>query len=317
MANNPPLAAGIDLGSNTFRLLIARCHAGHLEPLVKKLASVRLGLGLTENNILQEESIAKAFEVLASFREILDAHDIEHLRICGTAALRTAINSAEFIHQAQAIMDHSIEVIASDEEARLTITGVLATLQRPWPDTLLLVDVGGGSTELIFSAVPHKRTVIRSLPIGAVSLTEQFLHEPRIKEDAVNKLHGYLLQSLQPPLDELQLLDMGKDVTILGCGGTATSMAALDLGLTKYDAALVQGHTLIAGNIDQLWEQLSNLTASERNLIPGLEDGRGEILPAGIRIYQVLLNLLQRKQILVSDSGLLEGIARSSLSGNS
>jgi len=317
MANNPPLAAGIDLGSNTFRLLIARCHAGRLQPLVKKLASVRLGRGLTENNILQQESLAKASEVLASFREILDAHDIKHLRICGTAALRTARNSAEFIHQAHAIMDHSIEVITSDEEARLTITGVLATLQKPWPDTLLLIDVGGGSTELIFSAVPHERTVIRSLPIGAVSLTEQFLHEPRIKEDAVDKLHGFLLQSLQPALDELQLLDMKEDMTVLGCGGTATSLAALDLDLTRYDAALVQGHTLFSSNIDQLWEQLSNLTAAERNLIPGLEEGRGEILPAGIRIYQVLLDLLQCKQILVSDSGLLEGIARSGLSGKS
>ena len=315
MANNPILAAGIDLGSNTFRLLVARCNAGRLEPLEKKLVTVRLARGLTGDKFLQEESLAKAFEVLASFRNILDLYAIRHLRICGTEALRTARNSDAFLQKAHDIMRHPIEIITSKEEAKLTLDGALAALKTARPDSILLVDVGGGSTELIYSEVSHK-TRIRSLPIGAVSLTEQFLHEPRIKEGAVLKLQGSLIQSLQAAIDDLQPIDLNKKIIVLGSGGTATSMAALDLGLTTHDAALIQGHTLFSSKIDQLWQQLSNLTASERNLIPGLEDGRGEILPAGIRIYQVLLNLLQRHQILVSDSGLLEGIALSGFSGN-
>jgi len=315
MTNSPMLAAGIDLGSNTFRLLVARCNAGRLEPLEKKLVTVRLARGLTKDKLLQEESLAKAFEVLASFRNILDPYSIRHLRICGTEALRTARNSAAFLQKAHAIMGHPIEIITSKEEAELTLNGALAALKTARPDSMLLVDVGGGSTELIFSEVSHKVRV-RSLPIGALSLTEQFLHEPRIKEGAVLKLQDSLIQSLQAAIDDLQLIDLNKKLMVFGCGGTATSMAALDLGLTTYDAALIQGHTLFSSKIDQLWQQLSNLTASERNLIPGLGDGRGEILPAGIRIYQALLNLLHRQHILVSDNGLLEGIALSGFSAN-
>ena len=317
MANNPPLAAGIDLGSNTFRLLIARCNEGRLEPLVKKLASVRLGRGLARHKTIQRDSLAKAFEVLTSFSDALACHPIDHLRICGTEALRSARNSAAFIQQAQTIIGHPVTIISSEEEARLTLEGAIATLNRPWPDSLLLVDVGGASTELIFSAAPFKKAAIRSLPVGAVSLTEQFLQDQRIQDKQTEKLSIYLAEALQPALDSFELSSTKAEPAVMGCGGTATSMAALDLDLTRYDAALVQGHTLLSSNIDQLWEQLSNLTASERNLIPGLEGGRGEILPAGMRIYQVLLGLLQHKQVKISDSGLLEGITLSSLTDNS
>jgi exopolyphosphatase/guanosine-5'-triphosphate,3'-diphosphate pyrophosphatase len=312
MANSHSLAAGIDLGSNTFRLLVAHCNAGRLEPLEKKLVTVRLARGLTENKFLREENLAKAFEVLACFRKTLDPYSIRHLRICGTEALRTAQNSDFFLQKAHDIMDHPIEIITSKEEAELTLDGALAAFKTARPDTMLLVDVGGSSTELILSQVFHE-TRIWSIPIGAVSLTEQFLYEPRIKKDAVRKLQGSLVQSLQPALDELKLPDSKKEITLLGCGGTATSMAALDLNLTQYDADLVQGHILQSGRIDSLWDQLSMLAVSERNRISGLENGRGEILPAGIRIYQVLLELLDLKHMSVSDAGLLEGITSSAV----
>jgi exopolyphosphatase/guanosine-5'-triphosphate,3'-diphosphate pyrophosphatase len=312
MANSHSLAAGIDLGSNTFRLLVAHCNAGRLEPLEKKLVTVRLARGLTENKFLREENLAKAFEVLACFRKTLDPYSIRHLRICGTEALRTAQNSDFFLQKAHDIMDHPIEIITSKEEAELTLDGALAAFKTARPDTMLLVDVGGSSTELILSQVFHE-TRIWSIPIGAVSLTE-YLYEPRIKKDAVRKLQGSLVQSLQPALDELKVLDSKKEITLLGCGGTATSMAALDLNLTQYDADLVQGHIVQSGRIDSLWDQLSMLAVSERNRISGLENGRGEILPAGIRIYQVLLELLDLKHMSVSDAGLLEGITSSAVS---
>jgi exopolyphosphatase/guanosine-5'-triphosphate,3'-diphosphate pyrophosphatase len=312
MANSHSLAAGIDLGSNTFRLLVAHCNAGCLEPLEKKLVTVRLARGLTENKFLREENLAKAFEVLACFRKTLDPYSIRHLRICGTEALRTAQNSDFFLQKAHDIMDHPIEIITSKEEAELTLDGALAAFKTARPDTMLLVDVGGSSTELILSQVFHE-TRIWSIPIGAVSLTEQFLYEPRIKKDAVRKLQGSLVQSLQPALNDLKLLNSKKEITLLGCGGTATSMAALDLNLTQYDADLVQGHILQSGRIDSLWDQLSMLAVSERNRISGLENGRGEILPAGIRVYQVLLELLDLKHMSVSDAGLLEGITSSAV----
>jgi len=315
MANNPSVVAGIDLGSNTFRLLIARLDEGGLEPLTKKLAPVRLGRCLATHRILQQDSLARAYEVLASFRDVLDCQPIDCLRICGTEALRSARNSHQFVQQAETIIGHPIDIITSQEEARLTLAGALTTLNRPWPESLLLVDVGGASTELIFSQAPFTKASIRSLLLGAVSLTEQFLPGQRIEAKQVEKLSIYLAEALQPTLDNLGIAGITLP-TVMGCGGTVTSLAALDLGLVEYETDRVQGHILFASNIDNIWKQLKNLTAEERNLIPGLEEGRGEILPAGIRIYQALLDLLQYKQIKVSDSGLLEGIALSSHAGN-
>jgi exopolyphosphatase/guanosine-5'-triphosphate,3'-diphosphate pyrophosphatase len=313
MANNPLLAAGIDLGSNTFRLLVARCSAGRLEPLEKKLITVRLARGLTDDKFLRDESLVKAFKALACFRKILDLHAVQHLRICGTEALRTAQNSEAFLQKALEIIGDPIEIITSREEAELTLDGAVAAIATARPETMLLIDVGGGSTELILSEVSHE-TRIRSLSIGAVSLTEQFFHETRIKEEAALKLQDSLIQSLQPAIEDLQLHGLKKKIMVLGCGGTATTMAALDLNQAQYDAGLVQGHILQAGSIDALWEKFSMLSASERNRFPGLENGRGEILPAGIMIYQTLLKLLGLKHMSVSDAGLLEGITTSSVS---
>jgi exopolyphosphatase/guanosine-5'-triphosphate,3'-diphosphate pyrophosphatase len=313
MANNPIILAGIDLGSNTFRLLVARYSAGHLEPLEKKLITVRLARGLTDGNFLRDESLIRALEALADFRKILDCYAVEHIRICGTEALRTAKNSATLLQKAQDIMGHQITNITGKEEAELTLHGALSAMKSTRPETMLLVDVGGGSTELILSAVSHA-TRACSLPVGAVSLTEQFFYGPRIKDEAVLKLQNSLLQSLQPTIDKLQLHGTKKNPMIWGCGGTATTMAALDLNLAQYNGDLVQGHILQPDSIKGLWEKLSMLSAIERNSIPGLEDGRGEILPAGIMIYRALLNLLGLKHMSVSDAGLLEGITISSIS---
>jgi exopolyphosphatase/guanosine-5'-triphosphate,3'-diphosphate pyrophosphatase len=313
MINDPPVAAGIDLGSNTFRLLVARCSAGHLEPLEKKLVTVRLALGLTKDNYLRKESLNKAFETLADFRKLLVMYPVRHLRICGTEALRTARNSGIFLQNAHSIMGHPVEIITSGQEAELTLNGVLAALTTTRPDTMLLVDVGGSSTELILSQ-PSRAARIRSLSLGAVSLTEQFFDVPRIKKDAVNTLKNLLAKVLQPAIDDLQLFNIKEKIIVFGCGGTATSMAALDMNLTQYEADLVQGHILKQGSIDTLWDKLSMLSKNERSRIPGLENGRGDILPAGIMIYQVLLDLLGLNSISVSDAGLLEGITISNVS---
>jgi exopolyphosphatase/guanosine-5'-triphosphate,3'-diphosphate pyrophosphatase len=102
-------------------------------------------------------------------------------------------------------------------------------------------------------------------------------------------------------------------VNIIGCGGTATSMGALDLNLTSYNDSLVHGHILQQMNIEKLWSKLIVLPADKRNALPCLDEGRGEILPAGIRIYQVLMKLVEHDRIKVSDTGLLEGILLSSI----
>lgn len=313
--------AGIDIGSNSLRLLVADVTGDGLHVLARELVTVKLGRGLTNDGVLAPTAVRRAFSTLAAFREIISHHQPQSVRACATAALRQAAERDVFLAQAHDLLGVQVEIITGWEEAELATLGALARLQTTGCTSLLLADVGGGSTELAFlesheakwphpvldnKKLPPLRTV--SINMGAGSLTETFLKNPlpTSKEinDLGNSIKGQLdaaLKAIAPPRD-------GSPPLVIGSGGTATALAGLDLGLARYDHDLVQNYQLTATNMDRLWNQLTTMPVAERNLLPGLDQGRGEILPAGTRIYQVLLELLAADSLQVSDAGLVEGI---------
>jgi len=311
MTIHQQVAAGIDLGSNTFRLLVAECTGGNMQVLVKKMATVRLGRGLQESLMLHELSTQKGFEVLHAFREILGQHKPENIRVCGTEALRQARNNHLFLHKAAQILGTKIEILDGAEEASLCLAGVMAGFRESLSSPLLLVDVGGGSTELLFTEDLHTRHIAaESINLGVVSLTEKFLASLTPDIELMDRM---LSETIGCALEKLSIMKEHTAVNIIGCGGTATSMAALDLNLAAYNECLVQGHVLQNASIEKLWNKLITLPPDKRNTLPCLGEGRGEILPAGIRIYHMLLKLLQQDRMMISDTGLLEGILLSSL----
>ena len=302
--------AAIDLGTNTFRLLVGTCSADGINILEKKLVTVRLGQGLGQTHILGEAAMEKGLEVLRTFRGALDNYHVHLIRTCGTEALRQARNSPVFLEQAREILQNEIDIISGEEEARLSLDGALAGNISP-DGAFLLADVGGGSTEFILTDTITGQTRIASVNLGAVTLTEKFLaagqYDPMI--DVL------LAEKIGRALEKINLPGNRQAMTILGCGGTATSLAALHLNLDSYDESRVHGHILHRDNLAQLWNSLTAMPAAERNKLPCLGDGRGEILPAGLRIYQKLLEFLHQDRVQVSDTGLLEGILLSLITG--
>ncbi len=278
--------------------------------LVKKMAAVRLGRGLEDNGLLHEDSIQKGLEVLRTFGETLGHYQPQSMRVCGTEALRRAKNNQLFLHNAEEILQHTIDIINGGEEARLSLAGALSGEKEPLSSHLLLVDVGGGSTELIFTESSRGVTRVKSVPLGVVGLTEKFI---AASQPDIERMDNLIAEILTSAFEKLKLLQKQQPILIIGCGGTATSMAALDHNLASYNESLVHGHVLQNTSIEKLWNKLIALPADERNTLPCLGEGRGEILPAGIRIYHVLLKLLQQDRMRVSDTGLLEGILLSSL----
>jgi len=309
MTIHQPIVAAIDLGSNTFRMLVVECSGDRFMVLAKRTASVRFSRGLAANGCLGEDAMERGLVVLRTFRKILARYQPQHLRICGTEALRRATNSGVFLRRAEEILQQPVDIINGEEEARLCLTGALAGWHKPLSGPLLLVDVGGGSTELILAEYPAGEVRMTSVGLGVVGLTEKYLGTG---PPDVDRLDIHLTVTLSAALENLTPRQKKGVGLITGCGGTATSMAALDLKLHSYDASLVHGHVLQDTSIHRLWEKLAVLSAGQRNRLPGLGAGRGEILPAGIRIYQVLLQLLQQDRLRVSDTGLLEGILLSS-----
>jgi exopolyphosphatase/guanosine-5'-triphosphate,3'-diphosphate pyrophosphatase len=187
----------------------------------------------------------------------------------------------------------------------------MAGFCNPLSGPLLLVDVGGGSTELLFTLdALHGHIAAESIDLGVVSLTEAFIVS--LPHD-IEKMDKVLVEKIRCALEKLPIMNEHASVNIIGCGGTATSMAALDHKLAAYNESLVHGHLLWKTSIENLWRKLITLPPDKRNNLPCLGEGRGEILPAGIRIFLVLLKLLQQDRMIVSDKGLLEGILLSSL----
>lgn len=303
------IACGIDIGTNSFRLLVAEVEDGCLRPLAHDLVTVRLGEGLTTTGTLSPPALMRAEAALSRFAALMALHPVRRVRACATHAVRKAANREEFLLRGKALLGVRVEVLSGEEEARLAMRGTLSALpaqQRRYP--LLLADVGGGSSEIILQATAESEPQMRSLPLGAVGLTEEFAGDlPAMRK----KIRAILAPALRAILGGEQ---RGHVSLFMASGGTATALAALALGLKRYDARLVQNYQLSQVAVSRLVTGLAALSPEERNGLPGLEDGRGEIILAGALIVQELQQELAQP-VLVSDAGLLEGILLSATPG--
>lgn len=304
--------AAVDLGSNTFRLLVGSVADGQVIPLTRQLATVRLGESLHRTGLIGETALARARDTLAAFRETIHRYAPGSVRAVGTAALRAAANRDFFLAEAAAALGTPVEVIDGRQEALLSATGAIAAMGRQKPGAIWLADVGGGSSELIRAelaspALPPGRRLaissVHSLPMGAVNLTETFLRLPIAAAEELAALAGHIetafTQALAPPIAPARLVAIG---------GTATALAALDCGMTVYDGRRIQNHQLTAERLDAILARLGGLTAGQRNLLPGLDQGRGEIILGGLMIFRHLLKALGGAEMTVSDGGLPEGL---------
>lgn len=297
------IACGMDIGSNSFRLLVAEVYDGRLHPLAHDLVTVRLGEGLGVNGLLTPAALLRAEAALARFAEKIAPYPLDSVRACATHAVRMAANREEFLQRAESLTEVRVEVLSGEEEARLALLGALSGLpeeQHRYP--LVLVDVGGGSSEIILRATPGSEPRVISLPLGAVGLSEEFGAKlvPLRK-----KIQAALAPALRS-IAEGEMVDQGS--LLVASGGTATSLAALALGLDRYDARRIRNCQLSPARLQTLLARLISLSPGERNGLPALAEGRGEIIVAGAMVLQEVQRALASPSLLVSDAGLLEGI---------
>ncbi|MFO7606227.1 MAG: hypothetical protein R6W72_08010 [Desulfurivibrionaceae bacterium] len=303
-------AAALDLGSNTFRLLIAGFKGDKPSLLLKRNITVQLGRGLGAGAGLSSDSVKRACAALREFKAEIDRHQPDCLRCCGTEALRRAADADEFLDKATGILGVGVEVIDGAQEASLTYRGVLASLdEKHFSYPILVIDVGGSSTELIYGESLSLPPESVSLAAGAGLFTEL------AESGALAAPFELMRRGLGDFLAE-RSLDRGR-ISLVGTGGTATTMAMLDLGLDHYDQKRVQGHYLTRAAIRRILAELRTLPVAARKFLPGLEEGRGDIILAGIEIYQEILATIEVDGMIVSDFGLLEGIMMSCLEHDS
>jgi len=293
--------AAIDLGSQTFRLAIARVLDDGAQLLASERKNVRLGQGLAASGRLSKEAIRRGIETLRDFHKVLDRFGACSVRACGTAALRNAANSGEFLDLAETEGFH-VEILSGDEEASISAMGVCATL--PGIDMpFLVLDVGGGSSELVLAG---SRGILysQSLNMGAVNLTEEFLRTDPPSLEELERLGSYIRQRLSG----LPARFPRSPGAIVGVGGTATTLVAIVLAMVAYEPQRIRGYTLNFRELDNLWNYLTGVKIQVRRGIAGLEPKRADIILAGIAIFREILHIIKSRELTVSDGGFLLGL---------
>jgi exopolyphosphatase/guanosine-5'-triphosphate,3'-diphosphate pyrophosphatase len=304
------ILAGIDIGTNTLRLLVAETNRNTFQELFSARTITRLGQNLDRSGKLSPDAMERSCAALQDFSHAIKNHSALYTAVVGTSALRNASNSTEFIEKVKRSTDLSIRTIPGDEEARLTLLGVTQVLRQGAQvndnplQTALIIDIGGGSTECILTQ-PGRAPMIESLPLGAVYLTERFIkHDPPLPQE---------IESLRCAVNDIfdkQLVGMQPERTLLfvGTAGTITTLAAIDQRLREYEPDRINGHTMSRTSIDAIVEKLMSTSLQERRAIPGLENGREDIILAGSVITQELMKRFGFISMIVSDWGLREGI---------
>ena len=276
--------AAIDCGTNSTRLLVADVEDGAVREVGRGLRITRLGESVDTRRRLLPVAIARVRNALSDYRRELDRLGAGRTLAVATSAVRDADNGEAFLGEIEWSYGFSTRLLSGDEEARLTYRGVASG--RTLDPGTMIVDIGGGSTELIMA----DRHV--SLDVGSVRLTERFAEDA----DAA----GAFVAD--------QLPDWPVEAAI-GVAGTVTSLAALDLGLVDYEPYRVHGHVLGAAAVDDQLAGLAALPLEERRRLPGLEPDRAPVIVAGAAILREILRRYGLSSIEASEHDLLHGVA--------
>lgn len=292
--------ASIDIGSNTLLLLIADDSSGSLVSVVDQCEFGRLGQGMATSSRLHPEAVERSLAIVKRYRALLDEHETLRVGCVATQAIREAENRAEFVKPAEEILGTSIEIIAGQREAELVASAVAHSFPELCQNELVVVDVGGGSTEFIHIK-DQKLVSLESLPIGAVRLTERYLlSDPPTPEET---------QRLLSQIDaELAALDLPPGVPVVGTAGTATTIASLKLQLGEYQPELIHGLRLSSSEVTNTLNSLLETPLSNKKLLRGLEPQRADVIAGGVAIYSRVLQDLQASSFVVCDRGVRWGL---------
>lgn len=304
------ILAGIDIGTNTLRLLVAEINDTAFRELYSDRKITRLGRNLERAGSLSRDAEERSLAVLAEFAGKARRYSAFRTAAAGTSALRKAANAGEFVREARQRAGIDITIIRGEEEARLTLLGVGRVLGEPGkpggrgPGSMLVIDIGGGSTEAIVTR-PDSSPTMQSLHLGAVYLTERFLkHDPPSGEE-LDMLHQAVREELVKMDESVRSPRPG---VCAGTAGTITTLAAMDQGLAEYDPDKINHYVLTREAVGRIIRRLSVSTLEQRRAVAGLEPGREDIILAGAVVAREIMERYDYAELLVSDWGLREGI---------
>ena len=289
--------AAIDCGTNTIKLLIGALP----DVAVREMRMVRLGQGVDTTGVLSREALDRAFAALDEYAALIAEHGATRIRFCATSATRDARNAAVFTDGVRARLGIEPEVVTGDEEAALAYDGAVRHLAGRPPSPVLVVDVGGGSTELILGDSSPRQVV--SMDIGSVRL-----HERHLADDPPTRAQvAACTRDVDEHLDRCGL-DPGTAATVIGVAGTVTTLAGGLLGLGT-DRGPTEPVVVAVDAVRDLVGRLLAMPVAERRALAWMHPGRADVIGAGALILDRVLSRVGVEELLVSPTDILDGIA--------
>ncbi len=333
-----PLAA-LDLGTNNCRLLVARAASGGFEVIDSFSRAVKLGEGVEETGVLAPGAMDRAIEALAICADKIRRNGVRRMRAVATEACRRAVNRQRFLDRVRAETGLRLDVISAEEEARLAVAGC-APLHEADADQLLVVDIGGGSTELVWidmsgtpphlrgrllmALAPARRGMLEaddraraaaahivdwvSAPFGVATLHDRFAHlaDARPRYEAMRDAFAEKLAAFAPALR--RRVGAAERFQIIGASGTVTTLAGAHLGLRRYDRNRVDGMWLATADAQAIIAALVAADDAARTRFPGIGADRAILIVAGAAILSAIMALWPTERLRVADRGLREGL---------
>lgn len=293
--------AAIDVGTNTTRLLVAEEQPGGFRSIDRRMVITRLGQGVDRRRVLAPEALKRTLATIADYAAACGDLGVERLRVTGTSAVRDAHNRSEFMEAVKLLTGAEPELLSGDREARATYRGAVSDLDPGEP--VLVVDIGGGSTELIFGR--HEPEHLVSLDFGSVRMFEKHLASdpPTLAElEAVRA-------EVTSGLDEAKAtLPVPPGTRMVGVAGTITQLAAINAGVAVYDPDVTHHAILSHGDVRRLARRLATLPYEQRKKVKALVPGRADVIVAGAEILLTIMESFDVPEVLTSEKDILDGL---------
>jgi len=295
------ITAAMDIGSNSIRMLVAQTDNLRLIPLYKELCSTRLAAGIGSKGVLSEKAVERTLDAVKRFKERAVSMGANNIIVAATSAVRDAQNSEDFLGEVRRL-GLNVRVITGEEEAELGFLGAVCGIKNT-DGGIFLADIGGGSTEL---ALGDKKGIrmLKSLELGAVRLTEDFIKNDPVSDDQIKEVKSYVLHNI---IDEAGDISVGSS-KMAGIGGTITTLAAISMEMEHYDPNRIHNYVLDKNVIDAIFKMLSKSDIKSRKKVPGLQPERADIIVSGTIIVKCLMEYWGFESIRVSEWDNLEGV---------
>ncbi len=297
--------AAIDCGTNSIRLLISDIDTSTntATDVVREMRIVRLGEGVDKTNAFLPTALERTFKAVEEYDKLLLKHNVEHVRFVATSATRDAQNKAMFIKGVIDRLRIVPEVIAGVEEAALSFDGATRSLRQKHSAPFLVIDLGGGSTELVIG--DKEPTGAYSMDVGCVRMTER--HTPggnptKAQEEAIRTDVRNALKVAGTKVD------WKTAKTVVGVAGTITTVAAHVLNLKTYDPDVLHGASITAEQVSQTAQDFITLTPAQRGALPYMHEGRIEVITAGSIVLDEVMKGIGAQTLIASERDILDGV---------